>query len=76
MHSMFSTRDSRQHRSLKKGVANKFSLSSMKQFEPQVNDCTDIFSSVLREYADSGRIFDLGTWLQWYLCPLLMLGWR
>lgn len=66
MHSMFSTTDTAQHRTLKKGVASKFSLSSMKQFEPQVDDCTDKFSSVLREYADAKGIFDLGTWLQWY----------
>lgn len=66
MHSMFSTTDTTQHRALKKSVANKFSLSSMKRFEPQVNDCTNEFSSILQEYADSEEIFDLGTWLQWY----------
>jgi hypothetical protein len=38
----------------------------MKLFEPQVNDCTNKFASVLQEYADSSQILDLGTWLQWY----------
>jgi hypothetical protein len=66
MHSMFSTPNIIQHRALKKGVANKYSLSSIKEFEPQVNDCTNKFASILHEYADSNQIFDLGTWLQWY----------
>jgi len=38
----------------------------MKLFEPQVNDCTNKFASILQEYAESSQVFDLGTWLQWY----------
>lgn len=63
---MFSSSDPVQHKHLKQGVANKYSLSSMKGFEPQVNDCTDIFSSIMHEYADANQIVDLGIWLQWY----------
>ncbi|TVY36452.1 Pisatin demethylase [Lachnellula occidentalis] len=66
MHSMFSTTEVSQHRTLRRSVANTFSLSSMKQFEPQVNECTDKFVSVLQEYAESNQVFDLGKWLQWY----------
>ena len=66
MHSMFSTSDPDEHKNLKQTVANKYSLSSLREFEPQINECTNIFTSILQEYAASNEIIDLGAWLQWY----------
>jgi hypothetical protein len=66
MHSMFSTSDPAQHKLLKQAVSSKFSLSTLNQFEAQVNECSNLFISIMHEYAESGQIMDLGQWLQWY----------
>lgn len=63
---MFSTSDPTQHKALKQAVSNKFSLSTLHQFEDHVNECNNIFASIMHEYAASGQVVDLGQWLQWY----------
>jgi len=66
MHSMFSTRDTAQHKSLKQAVANKFSLSALRDFESQIDSCSNRFVSVMHEFAATNKVVDLGAWLQWY----------
>jgi hypothetical protein len=66
MHSMFSTPDPVQHKALKQAVSNKYSLSALREFEPKVNECTNIFVSNMREYASCNQIVDFNAWLQWY----------
>ena len=61
---MFSVREPAQHQALRRPVAQKFSMSSMKAMEPFVNDCNDIFMKAMKEL--EGDKVDLGTWLQWY----------
>ncbi|KAI5456875.1 putative P450 monooxygenase [Mariannaea sp. PMI_226] len=64
MPSMFSVRDPTQHQALRRPVAQKFSMSSIKAMEPFADDCSDIFISSMKEL--SGQAVDLGEWLQWY----------
>lgn len=64
MPSMFSVRDPAQHQALRRPVAQKFSMSSIKAMEPFADDCSDIFISSMKEL--SGQDVDLGEWLQWY----------
>lgn len=66
MQSMFSTLDTAQHKSLKQAVSNKFSLTTLREFEPQINSCTNKFISIMHEFASTNEVVDLGQWLQWY----------
>ena len=62
--SMFSVRDPADHRHLKQPVAGTFALSSMRQLEPLVDECTDIFIDAMAK--QSPAPVDFGAWLQWY----------
>ncbi|KAE8423593.1 cytochrome P450 [Aspergillus pseudocaelatus] len=64
MASMFSVRDPSQHQALRRPVAQKFSMSSIRAMEPFADECTDIFLDAMRNL--EGQSVDLGTWLQWY----------
>ncbi|KAK5994301.1 Cytochrome P450 monooxygenase cicH [Cladobotryum mycophilum] len=64
MTSMFSSRDPARHQSLRRPVAQKFSMSSMKALEPFADDCAEIFIRAMTEM--EGQSIDLGEWLQWY----------
>lgn len=64
MPSMFSIRDSVEHQSLGRPVAQKFSMSSIKSLEPFADECTKIFVDAMKDL--EGQQIDLGAWLQRY----------
>ena len=64
MPSMFSVRDPAGHQALRRPVAQKFSMSSIKAMEPFADDCNDIFIEAMKDL--EGQDVDLGIWLQWY----------
>lgn len=64
MESLFTTRDPAHHKALKKPVAGKFSMTSIRSLEPLVDDCWLIFSESMRSL--EGQTVDIGVWLQWY----------
>ena len=64
MQSMFTVRDPSQHQALRRPVAQKFSMSSIKCLEPYADECTGIFIQAMKDL--EGQTIDLGLWLQWY----------
>ena len=64
MPSLFTTRDPAHHKALKKPVAGKFSMTSIRTLEPLVDDCSLIFSESMRSL--EGQTVNIGAWLQWY----------
>ncbi|KPI42555.1 Pisatin demethylase [Cyphellophora attinorum] len=62
--SLFSTRDPIRHRNLKRPIAQKFSMSSVRTLEPLVDSCTRVFLDSMHDL--SGEALDLDVWLQWY----------
>ncbi|KAH0437089.1 cytochrome P450 [Colletotrichum camelliae] len=64
MPSMFSTTDPEEHKALKRPVAQKFSMSSIRTLEYLVDPCSQIFTDAMLEM--QGQVVDLGTWVQWY----------
>ncbi|CAG9990779.1 unnamed protein product [Clonostachys byssicola] len=64
MASMFSTRSPDEHKALKRPVAQKFSMTSIKTLEYLVDPCSEIFTATMKEM--QGQVVDLGVWLQWY----------
>ncbi|KAJ6037219.1 cytochrome P450 [Penicillium herquei] len=61
---MFSIRDPTTHQALRRPVAQKFSMSSIKSLEPFADECTKIFLDSMKDL--EGQRVDLGAWLQWY----------
>lgn len=64
LNSIFSTRDPEYHKNLKRPVAQLFSMSNMRNYEPYANECSAIFIQAMREL--EGQKIDLSDWLQWY----------
>jgi hypothetical protein len=64
MDSMFTTRDPARHKALKRPVAGKFSMTSIRTMQPLVNQCSEIFIQAMKDL--EGQKVDLSTWLQWY----------
>ncbi|PVH73614.1 cytochrome P450 [Cadophora sp. DSE1049] len=64
MPSLFTTRDPTHHKTLKRSVASKFSMSSIRTLEPLVDECSSIFIRSMQDL--EGQKVDLGAWLQWY----------
>jgi hypothetical protein len=60
----FSIRDEATHLSMKRRVANAFSMSTMLELEPLTDSCIQILEAKLIHLQD--RDIDLGTWLHWY----------
>ncbi|UPL02773.1 hypothetical protein LCI18_013707 [Fusarium solani-melongenae] len=64
MNSMFTTTDPQEHKALKRPVAQKFSMSSLRTLEYLVDPCSDIFIKAMLDL--QGQVVDLGEWAQWY----------
>ena len=64
LYNMFSQINPSVHKSFKQPVANKFGMTSIRSFEPYVDQCTDIFIEKMRAHADEA--VDLSEWLQYY----------
>ena len=65
--SMVFTTDEAEHAAMKKPIAASYSLSTVKEFEPLLDSTTAVFLSRLDElFAETGKVCDLGVWLQWY----------
>ena len=62
--SVFSTTDEAYHKALKAPVAQIFSMTSMRNFEPHADRCTDIFLKAMRDL--QGQPVDFAVWLHWY----------
>ncbi len=62
---IFSTRDPAEHREQKKKISAAYSMSNLLQSESKVDDCTKAFMAKLKNFADEGKDFDMGNWLQY-----------
>lgn len=66
---VFSVRSQSMHKTMKRPIANAYSMSYMIELEPAANACTEIFERKLQE--NQGAPIDLGTWLHWYAFDLI-----
>ena len=64
MQSLFATRDATYHKTLKRPVAQLFSMTNMKNYEVYTDECTKIFMDIMRELQE--QPIDLSVWLQFY----------
>jgi cytochrome P450 len=63
---VFADRDNKRHGDSRKQFNAVYSMSSMKSYEGYVDDCTEIFSTRLGEFAQNGQSFNMGHWFQCY----------
>ena len=64
MPSVFSERDPASHKTLKQPVASKYTMTSIRSFEPYADQCSDIFIKEMR--AKAGQAVDLSACCQYY----------
>lgn len=63
----FCVRDEKVHTERRRIVNHVYSLSNVLQSEEYINKCSTLFIERIGESADSGKVLDLGEWLQWYV---------
>ncbi|KAK1856650.1 hypothetical protein CCHR01_00620 [Colletotrichum chrysophilum] len=63
---LFTDRNSARHAANRRIVANLYSVTTLKDMEPEVEDCIRQFVSRLTHLSKSGGILDLQFWMQCY----------
>lgn len=67
LQSLFGTQDQDYHGKLRRLVSNAFSMSTIVQYEPRVNETTRVFLDQTEKlYAAPGKICDFKLWLQYF----------
>lgn len=67
LESLFGTLDQDYHARLRRVVSHAFSMSTIVQYEPRVNETTRVFlDQTQRLFADTGRVCDFKLWLQFF----------
>ncbi|KAG0650381.1 Aldehyde dehydrogenase [Hyphodiscus hymeniophilus] len=61
---VFSIRSEKQHKALKRPVANAYSMSALVELEPMTDECISIMQRKLD--GKQGQELDFGEWLQWF----------
>lgn len=70
----FTNTDEKLHSERRRIVSHVYSMSSVLQSEPFIDDCTRLFMKRLQEFADRDQSFDLGEWLQWWLAQTAFMN--
>ena len=59
--------DEDRHKAAKRPIANAYSMTTLLDYEPFIDSTSKVFVHRMRQlYANTGKICDLGEWLQWY----------
>lgn len=53
-----------QHRMLRSATTQVYSLTNLRNYEPHVDECTELFLGILRKY--EGRPVDVCDYIHWY----------
>ncbi|WYZ42238.1 hypothetical protein EsH8_V_001133 [Colletotrichum jinshuiense] len=68
---LFNELNPKVHASMRRQVANVYSMSNMVSYEPYVDECTEIFAQRFSEFSAEGRVIDLGHWFQCYALDVI-----
>lgn len=63
---LFPDRDIRRHAETRKRFQHLYSMTSLVNYEPFVDNCADLFIDQLSNFAKNGNVFDLSHWFQCY----------
>ncbi|RAH70080.1 cytochrome P450 [Aspergillus aculeatinus CBS 121060] len=67
----FATRDEKVHSERRRIVNQAYSMSSILESEPEIDDCTRVFIEATRTFAQQKTVVDLGPWLTKYAFDVL-----
>ncbi|KAJ2990879.1 hypothetical protein NUW58_g2738 [Xylaria curta] len=70
---MFATSDSKLHAKQRRPFMSMYSMSSLLSYEPYVDECADLFTQRLTEFAHGGKVIDMGHWLQCFAFDVIGL---
>ena len=71
LENVFATRDPHFHKEVRGSIAQKYSLATLKQMEPLVDQCSNIFIDSMKGLTSTGQPIDLGEWVQWYALDVI-----
>ncbi|KAF7517983.1 hypothetical protein G7054_g13621 [Neopestalotiopsis clavispora] len=63
---LFADRNIRRHAANRRLYQNTYSMSSLINYEPHVNDCADLYCTRLNELAEARVPMNMGHWMQCY----------
>lgn len=66
MTNIFTETDPHLHAIARRKIAGAYSMTSLVQLEPFVDECTAILKTRLEEFAKSGTTIDISHWMQCY----------
>jgi hypothetical protein len=67
LENLFNTTREDFHATIRRPVASAYSMTTLLRYEPFVDNTSQVFLRRLNQlYADTGKVCDLGTWLQYY----------
>ena len=65
-HNLFNAQDRQFHSEMRRRVSNLYSMSSIKHYEPYVDNCIAVILEKFDQFAASGESFDVQRWMQCY----------
>ncbi|KAI1505313.1 cytochrome P450 [Biscogniauxia marginata] len=63
---LFQERDIQKHAQARRYYQNTYSMSSLVEYEPYVDECADLYTQRLHELSNSGILANMGHWMQCY----------
>lgn len=66
---MFTTRNLQEHRELRSATASVYSMSNLKNYEPHVDECSEIFLGLLEK--TQGQTVDIAEYLHFYALDVI-----
>ncbi|KAJ0107950.1 hypothetical protein J7T55_008085 [Diaporthe amygdali] len=70
-HNLFSSTDSSFHATMRRKVANLYTMTAIKSYEPYVNNCVRVLQEQLDRFAAKGEWFDLQHFTQCYALDVI-----
>lgn len=65
-HNLLVVQDVKFHAIMRRKVASMYTMTTVKSYEPCVDNCTDVLTGQLDKLATSGSEFNLPHWMQCY----------
>ena len=69
LENMFTTRNLQEHRELRSATASVYSMSNLKNYEPHVDECTEIFLDILKKH--QGQSIDITEYMHFYALDII-----
>ncbi|OQV08098.1 hypothetical protein CLAIMM_12418 [Cladophialophora immunda] len=69
LENMFTTRNLQEHRQLRSATTSVYSMTNLRNYEPHVDECTEIFLGILKKY--DGQAIDITEYMHFYALDVI-----